>query len=58
MSHAIAAAADLNAIAEAVRNAGTVAVDIETYGQEKNRGLDPWRGNIRVVTLAAMPFGN
>ena len=43
---------DQNTIAEAVRNAGTVAVDIETYGQGKNGGLDPWRGNIRVVTLA------
>jgi len=43
---------DQNTIAEAVRNAGTVALDIETYGEEKGGGLDPWRGNIRVVTLA------
>ncbi len=40
-----AAAADL-------AGAGRIALDIETCGQRKGDGLDPWRGDIRLLTLA------
>ncbi len=38
-------------IASAVMEAGTVALDIETYGERKGDGLDPWKGDIRLLTL-------
>ena len=38
-------------IASAVMEAGTVALDIETCGERKGDGLDPWKGDIRLLTL-------
>lgn len=38
-------------ISKVVREAGTVALDIETYGPGKKNGLNPWRGDIRLLTL-------
>ncbi|MBX7210176.1 MAG: hypothetical protein K1X78_17790 [Verrucomicrobiaceae bacterium] len=41
----------LGGIAELVRGAGAVALDIETYGERKGDGLDPWSGDIRLLAL-------
>ena len=41
----------LTRIAEQVRNARTVALDIETYGERRGDGLDPWKGDIRLLSL-------
>jgi DNA polymerase I-like protein with 3'-5' exonuclease and polymerase domains len=41
----------LTRIAEQVRNARTVALDIETYGERRGDGLDPWNGDIRLLSL-------
>lgn len=30
---------------------GRIALDLETYGNRKGDGLDPWRGEIRLLTL-------
>ncbi|MCB1090624.1 MAG: hypothetical protein KDL87_03785, partial [Verrucomicrobiae bacterium] len=30
---------------------GRIALDLETYGNRKGDGLDPWRGDIRLLTL-------
>lgn len=38
-------------IAAAIEASGKIALDIETYGNEKRDGLDPWKGNIRLLTL-------
>jgi hypothetical protein len=38
-------------IAEQVRNPRTVAPDIETYGERRGDGLDPWNGDIRLLSL-------
>ena len=38
-------------IASAIESAGSVALDIETYGPGKKDGLNPWRGDIRLLTL-------
>jgi len=38
-------------IAAAVSSAGAVALDIETFGPRKGDGLNPWRGDIRLLTL-------
>jgi DNA polymerase I-like protein with 3'-5' exonuclease and polymerase domains len=43
--------ADLPAIAAAIRSAGSVALDLETYGPRKSDGLDPWAGDIRLLSL-------
>ncbi len=32
-------------------HAGLIALDIETYGERKGDGLNPWRGEIRLLTL-------
>jgi hypothetical protein len=31
--------------------ASRIALDIETYGPRKGDGLDPWKGDIRLLTL-------
>ena len=41
----------LTTIAEQVRNARRVALDIETYGERRGDGLDPWKGDIRLLSL-------
>jgi DNA polymerase-1 len=38
-------------IASAIESAGSVALDIETYGPGKKDGLNPWRGDIRLLSL-------
>jgi len=38
-------------IAAAITAAGSVALDIETFGPRKNDGLNPWRGDIRLLSL-------
>jgi DNA polymerase-1 len=40
-----------DSIASAVQEVGTVALDIETYGPGKKDGLNPWRGDIRLLSL-------
>jgi DNA polymerase-1 len=42
----------LGDIAELVMSAGAVALDIETYGERRGDGLDPWAGDIRLLSLA------
>ncbi len=42
----------LEAVAADLAGAGRIALDIETYGPRKGDGLDPWRGDIRLLTLA------
>ncbi len=41
----------LTSISQQVRNAGTVALDIETYGERRDHCLDPWSGDIRLLAL-------
>ncbi|MEI8342940.1 MAG: DNA polymerase [Verrucomicrobiota bacterium] len=38
-------------IASSIEAAGSVALDIETFGPRKGDGLNPWRGEIRLLTL-------
>ena len=38
-------------IASAIEAAGSVALDVETFGSRKNDGLNPWRGDIRLLSL-------
>jgi len=38
-------------IAAAITAAGSVALDIETFGSGKKDGLNPWRGDIRLLSL-------
>ena len=38
-------------IAEAIESAGSVALDLETFGARKSDALNPWRGDIRLLTL-------
>ncbi len=38
-------------MAELVMGAGAVALDIETYGERRCDGLDPWAGDIRLLSL-------
>ena len=40
-----------DAIAQVIESAGSVALDIETYGSGKKDGLNPWRGDIRLLSL-------
>ena len=47
----ITTAAALPAILAAIRSAKSVALDIETYGSRKGDGLDPWAGDIRLLSL-------
>ena len=48
----IAAIVDLPAIADAIRQSASVALDLETHGPRKGDGLDPWAGDIRLLSLA------
>ena len=41
----------LTAIAAQMREARRVALDIETYGEGRGDGLDPWKGDIRLLSL-------
>jgi hypothetical protein len=43
--------ADLDSIALDLKDASRIALDIETYGERKGDGLDPWKGDIRLLTL-------
>lgn len=45
------ARADLDRIAEDLTGANRIALDLETYGSRKGDALDPWRGDIRLLTL-------
>ena len=49
-------------IAAAIRESGSVALDLETYGQRKGDGLDPWAGDIWLLSLCtrrgALDFGS
>lgn len=38
-------------IASAIETAGSVALDLETFGPRKADGLNPWRGDIRLLSL-------
>ena len=38
-------------IAAVIRESGSVALDIETYGPRKGDGLNPWQGDIRLLSL-------
>ena len=44
--------ADLDRIAADLTGADRIALDIETYGNRKGDGLDPWKGDIRLLTLS------
>ena len=41
----------LTAIAAQMHEARRVALDIETYGEGRGDGLDPWKGDIRLLSL-------
>ena len=43
---------DLDRIAVDLAGASRIALDIETYGPRKGDGLDPWKGDIRLLTLS------
>ncbi|MCX6864860.1 MAG: DNA polymerase, partial [Verrucomicrobia bacterium] len=43
---------DLDRIALDLTGADRIALDIETYGDRKGDGLDPWKGDIRLLTLS------
>ena len=43
---------DLDRIALDLKDAERIALDIETYGPRKTDGLDPWKGDIRLLTLS------
>lgn len=42
---------DLDRIALDLQDATRIALDIETYGPRKGDGLNPWKGEIRLLTL-------
>lgn len=41
----------IDAVAADLAGATRIALDIETYGERKGDGLNPWRGEIRLLTL-------
>ena len=43
--------ADLPVITAAVRSARSIGLDLETYGSRKGDGLDPWAGDIRLLSI-------
>jgi DNA polymerase-1 len=43
---------DLDRVAADLAGASRIALDIETYGPRKGDGLDPWKGDIRLLTLS------
>ena len=47
----ISEVSDFAAIAAAIRKSHSVALDLETYGPHKGDGLDPWAGDIRLLSL-------
>ena len=47
----VASGAIFPEIAAAITAAGSVALDIETFGPRKSDGLNPWRGDIRLLSL-------
>ncbi|MEI6073700.1 MAG: DNA polymerase [Verrucomicrobiae bacterium] len=47
----VSAANTFNQIAAGITAAGSVALDIETFGPGKKDGLNPWRGDIRLLSL-------
>jgi hypothetical protein len=47
----ITVGSELPAIAAAIRESRSVALDLETYGPRKGHGLDPWAGDIRLLSL-------
>ena len=47
----VSEASDFVTIATAIRSSGSVALDLETYGPRKGDGLDPWAGDIRLLSL-------
>jgi DNA polymerase I-like protein with 3'-5' exonuclease and polymerase domains len=47
----ITVGSELPAIAAAIRESRSVALDLETYGPRKGDGLDPWAGDIRLLSL-------
>jgi len=47
----ISAMSDFSEIASAIESVGSVALDIETFGPRKSDGLNPWRGEIRLLSL-------
>ena len=47
-----ASRSDLDRIAADLNGAPRIALDIETYGPRKGDGLDPWKGDIRLLTLS------
>ena len=55
-------ASDIPVIAAAIRESGSDALDLETYGQRKSDGLDPWAGDIWLLSLCtrrgALDFGS
>ena len=42
----------LEAVVADLAGAGQIALDIETYGECKGDGLNPWHGEIRLLTLS------
>jgi DNA polymerase-1 len=42
---------DLDRVALDLTCASRIALDIETYGERKGDGLDPWKGEIRLLTV-------
>ena len=43
---------DLDRVAADLAGASHIALDLETYGDRKGDGLDPWKGDIRLLTLS------
>ena len=43
---------DLDRIAADLKGTARIALDLETYGPRKGDGLDPWKGEIRLLTLS------
>jgi DNA polymerase-1 len=42
---------ELEAVVADLTGAERIALDIETYGERRGDGLDPWKGEIRLLTL-------
>jgi DNA polymerase-1 len=47
----ITVGSELPAIAAAIRESRSVSLDLETYGARKGDGLDPWAGDVRLLSL-------
>ncbi|MEN8677583.1 MAG: DNA polymerase, partial [Alteriqipengyuania sp.] len=44
---------DLDRVAAGLKDAARIALDLETCGDRRGDALNPWRGDIRLLTLAA-----